>query len=302
MAGRRPAAVSALPELLATLPLRRRVQRSDAGAQYRHNRSKGTGMRYRHAMGNALDLMTFLAYSAGLGLLIGVLLGVFALLLAAPAQAAGPAVGPAVGQIAGSLLLHRPPGEEASPALLLSTETVFRSEGPIQRVRVVQAFRNPFRERQEGVYVLRLPEEATLERLAVRVRQPDVENDDGEESSEAEATPSHALISGTEGAGVVTHAIAGIEPGETVFVELEYQQVVRYDRGKTGIRVLTRGPFSALASRRRRAASSRRDGSAPLGVEGAWLAPAPEKRTNAGAQWLWLLPVVALYVLVAFFN
>src|SRR5690349_6734317 len=155
--------------------------------------SEGNGMRYRHAMDNALDVMTFLAYSAGLGLLVGVLLGMFALLLAAPAQAAAPAVGP----MAGSLLLHRASGDEASPALLLSTETVFRSEGPIQRVRVVQAFRNPFRERQEGVYVLRLPEESTLERLMVRVQQPDADAADGdaEESEEVEpdAAPSHAL-------------------------------------------------------------------------------------------------------------
>ena len=257
-------------------------------------------MRYRQAMDNALDVMTFFAYSAALGLLVGVLLGVFALLLAAPAQAAGPAVGPAPG----SLLLHRLPGEEATPALLLSTETMFRSEGPIQRVRVVQAFRNPFRERQEGVYVLRLPEEATLERLAVRVRQADAQ-DDSEgpvEETEADAVPSRALISGPEGAGVVTHAIAGIEPGETVLIELEYQQVVRYDRGKTGLRLLTWAPLAAIRSRRRRAALLEREGSAPLGVEGAWLASAPEKWTNAGAQWLWLLPVVALYVLVAFFS
>jgi hypothetical protein len=259
-------------------------------------------MRYRQAMGNALDVMTFLAYSAALGLLIGVLLGMFALLLAAPAQAAGPAVGP----MAGCLLLHRPPGEDASPALLLSTETVFRSDGPIQRVRVVQAFRNPFRERQEGVYVLRLPEEATLERLMVRVQPPDADarDSDEQESEEAQpgAAPSHALIDGAEGAGLVTHAIAGIEAGETIFVELEYQQVVRYDRGKMGLRFFTRAPFAALASRRRRAGQLQREGSAPIGVEGAWLPSAPEKWTNTGRQWLCLLPVVALYVLVAFFS
>jgi len=259
-------------------------------------------MRYRQAMGNALDVMTFLAYSAALGLLVGVLLGVFALLLAAPAQAAGPAVG----QMAGSLLLHRPPGEASSPALLLSTETMFRSDGPIQRVRVVQAFRNPLRERQEGVYVLRLPEEATLERLMVRVQQPDADARDGSEEefdeAQPDAAPSHALISGAEGAGLVTHAIAGIEPGETVFVELEYQQVVRYDRGKTGIRFFTRAPFAAVPSRRRRVAELQGEGSAPLGVEGAWPASAPERWINAGPQWFWLLPVVALYVLVAFFS
>ena len=259
-------------------------------------------MRYRQAMGNALDLMTFLAYSAALGLLVGVLLGAFALLLAAPAQAAGLAAGP----MEGRLLLHRTPGEDASPAPLLSTETVFRSDGPIQRVRVVQAFRNPLRERQEGLYVLRLPEEATLERLMVRVQRTDAEAADGDEEEfedgPPDAVPGHALISGAEGAGVVAHAIASIEPGETVFVELEYQQVVRYDRGKTGLRLLTSAPLAALASRRRRAAESQREGPVPLGVEGAWRPSAPEKWIHSGAQWLWLLPVVALYVLVAFFN
>jgi Ca-activated chloride channel family protein len=247
-------------------------------------------------MGNALDVMTFLAYSAALGLLIGVLLGVFALLLAAPAQAAGPASSP----MAGSLLLHRPPGDTASPALMLSTETVFRVDGPIQRVRVVQAFRNPFPDRQEGLYVLRLPEEATLERLAVRVRQPeDAEGGASEEEMEdaPDATPEHALISGIEGAGVVTHAIAGIEPGETVLIELEYQQVVRYDRSKSGLRLLTRSALAAIPARRRRA---QRDRSVPLGVEGAWVTTSAG--VEAGLPWFWLLPVVALYVLVAFFS
>lgn len=251
-------------------------------------------MRYREAMGSALDVMTFLAYAATLGLLIGALLGALALLLAAPAHAAGEA--------SGSLLLHRPPGEEASAAPLISTETVFRTDGPIQRVRIVQAFRNPLAERQEGLYVLRLPEEATLERIAVRVRERSAEDDAEDSDAQAgppEATPGHALISGSESAAVVTRTIAGIEPGETVLIELEYQQVVRYDRSKSGVRLLTRAPLAlpACAARRRRFARDRYR-SVPLGVEGAWLAGARE----AGPPWLWLLPVVGLYVLVAFFS
>src|SRR3954471_7643659 len=113
------------------------------------------GMKYRQAMDSTVDVLTFLGYAAMLGLCVGVLLGALALMLASRAHAASDAEG--------NLLLFRLQGEAASAAPLRSTDTVFRSDGPIQRVRVVQAFRNPFHEAQEGVYVLRLPANATLE-------------------------------------------------------------------------------------------------------------------------------------------
>ena len=249
-------------------------------------------MRYRQTMDNALDVLTFLAYAAMLGLCVGALLGALALVLASSAHAAGDA--------AGSLLLHRPPGEAASAAPLLSIDTVFRSDGPIQRVRVVQAFRNPFDERQEGLYVLRLPENATLERLAVSVRR--ASEDEDEEAGEAqlpEPMPSYALLLSADETGAVTRSIAGIEPGETVLVELEYQQVTRYDRGKAALRLLTQTPVRAAGmGRRRRDAAAGRCEPVPLGVEGAWVSVAGQP----GAPWLWLVPVVALYALVAFFS
>jgi len=224
-----------------------------------------------------------------LGLCVGTLLGVLALVLAAPARAAGDA--------AGNLLLHRPPGEAASAATLVSIDTVFRSDGPIQRVRVVQAFRNPFHERQEGLYVLRLPENAILERLAVSVRG--ASNDEADAAHDAEPVPSHALLFAEE-PGVVTRSIAGIEPGETVLVELEYQQVARYDRGRAGLRLLTQMPMRAagIGRRRRSPAAAGRCEPVPLGVEGAWVSATGQP----GAPWLWLVPVVALYALVAFFS
>jgi len=245
-------------------------------------------------MHSALDVLTFLAYAAMLGLCMGAVLGAFALMLASQAHAAGDAAGDA----AGSLLLHRPPSEAASAAPLVSTETVFRSDGPIRHVRIVQAYRNPFHERQEGLYVLRLPENATLERLAVSVRgTDDGEGDETGEASPHEAAPSHALLSAEE-PGVVSRAIAGIEPGEVVLIELEYQQVARYDRGRTGLRLLTKAPErSPGIGRRRRGPTIGRE-PVPLGVEGAWLTTSGEPR----APWLWLVPVVALYALVAFFS
>lgn len=248
-------------------------------------------MRYRQTMDSALDVLTFLAYAAMLGLCVGALLGALALVLAAPAHAAGDA--------ASSLLLHRPSADAASAAPLVSTDTVFRSDGPIQRVRIVQAFRNPFHERQEGLYVLRLPENATLERLAVSVRGASNDEDDVTDEAELpEPVPGHALLFAEE-PGVVTRSIAGIEPGETVMVELEYQQVARYDRGRAALRLLTQTPMRAAGiGRRRRYPPTSRCEPVPLGVEGAWVSAAGQPR----APWLWLVPVVALYALVAFFS
>lgn len=247
---------------------------------------------FRQAMDNAFDVLTFLAYAATLGLFIGALLGGVALLLSTSAHAAD-------GDADGTLLLRRAPDAAATPARLISSETVLRSDGPIQRVRVIQAFRNPLQETLEGVYTLRLPDNATLERLVVRVSDAE---DDGDEIDDGDAGPvaSPALLS-TEGTGVVARSIAGIEPGETVLIELEYILIGRYDRGRSVPRLLTRASMlPAVPGRRRLGAKlgAARGEAAPLGVEGAWVSRSGEPN----APWLWLLPVVALYVLVAFFS
>lgn len=248
-------------------------------------------MRYREAMGNAVDVLTFLGFAALVGLTVGTCLGLLALALASPAHAGETP--------AGNLLLHRASSEGAAPAPVVSTETTFRSDGPILRVHVVQAFRNPFRDPQEGLYVIQLPPQATLERILVRVRPSADDEGDGAHELEPEAIP--ALLSGAEDAGVVSRAITGIDPGETVVVELEYQQVTRYDRGRLAQRFLTQWPTrGAAAGRRRRALPAEAGRRVPLGVEAAWRSDPPS--VQHGMPWLWLLPVVALYVAVAFFS
>jgi hypothetical protein len=244
-------------------------------------------MKYRQAMDSTLDVLTFLAYAAMVGLCIGTLLGGIALVLSAPAHAADEATA--------KLLLRQAAGEAAA-APLVSTDTVFHSDGPIQRVRVTQAFRNPLEQRQEGLYLLRLPSDATLERLTVSVRAAHGDHDPAQSEEELLPEPSLAVLSAEE-AGVVTRSIAGIEPGEMVLVELEYVQVTRYDRGKAGLRLLTQTPRPLAAVRRRRAPSGRTE-AVPLGVESAWVDSGGER----GAPWLWLLPVVLLYVAVAFLS
>ena len=245
-------------------------------------------MRYRQAMHNTFDVLTFLAYAAMLGLFAGAVLGALALLLASPAQAAGEP---------GNLMLRPQPDAAATPARLVSSETVLQSDGPIQRVRVVQAFRNALEARQEGLYLLRLPENATLERVAVSIHGGDEDVMDEATDEPAPPSPSLALLT-AETPGVVTRSIAGIEPGEIVLVEVEYLVVVSYDRGRAPRRLLTKGPQGLAGRGRRRASSATPRDAVPLGVEGAWVGG----KEQPGAPWLWLLPVIGLYVLVAFFS
>ena len=248
-------------------------------------------MRYRQSMDNALDVLIFLAYAAMLGLCVGALLGALALMLASPAHAASDG--------AANLLLRRAPDAAASAAPRISADTVFHSDGPIQRVRVVQAFRNPFHEGMEGLYVMRLPANATLERLTLTVRGvAGSDADDAEEQIEsAEPAGRYALLP-TDEPGLVTRLISGIEAGETVLVEVEYQQVARYERGRALLRLLTQAPTQPTGLGRRRRWRAPPHEAVPLGVESAWL-PASGQ---TGAPWLWLVPVVALYALVAFFS
>jgi Ca-activated chloride channel family protein len=180
-------------------------------------------------MGNAIDVLTFLALAAVLGLGVGAILGVLALALAAPAHA-GEAAG-------GSLLLHRVSAEPAVRAPLLSTDTTFRHDGPILRVRITQSFRNPLGEPQEGLFVIQLPQDAVLERITVRVADSDEDDDTAFQGHEPAVNP--ALLSAVDSPGMLSRAITGIEPGETILIELEYQQVARYDRARPGLRLLT---------------------------------------------------------------
>ncbi len=248
-------------------------------------------MRYRQSMDNALDVLIFLAYAAMLGLCVGALLGALALMLASPAHAAGDG--------AANLLLRRAPDAAAWAAPLISADQVFRSDGPIQRVRVVQAFRNPFPEGMEGLYVMRLPANATLERLTLTVRGVGEKDADetAEEMEAAEPVGSYALLA-TDEPGLVTRLISGIEAGETVLVEVEYQQVARYERGRAILRLLTQTSAQLTGLGRRRRWRPRQHEAVPLGVESAWLSA----NGQTGAPWLWLVPVVALYALVAFLS
>jgi len=183
----------------------------------------------------ALPLLALLALASALGIAVAIALAGVAMLLAAPAYAAP-------GEVKEGTLLLRARGGEALAAPLLGTEVMFRVSGPIARARVVQTFRNPENVWTEGIYVFPLPETGAVDRLRLRVASRVVEGEIRERGAakqayaQARAAGQRAALLDQERPNIFTTSVANIGPGETVVVELEYQQVLRFDSGRFSLR------------------------------------------------------------------
>ena len=181
------------------------------------------------------DIAWFLFFSAVLGLTCGVAIGGVALLLAAPAYGAESASEP-------GLLLRAQGSEACLSAPLVSTDVVFQVSGPIARARVIQTFQNPRADWYEGVYVFPLPENAAVDRLRLRVGERLVEGEIRERAAarqvyaEASRSGRRAALLDQERPNIFTASVANIGPGETIVVELEYQQTLRYDGNRFSLR------------------------------------------------------------------
>jgi Ca-activated chloride channel family protein len=183
----------------------------------------------------ALPLLVLLALASALGIAVAVALAGVAMLLAAPAYATPADVKE------GTLILHAH-GEDGVAAPLLGTDVLFRVSGPVARARVVQTFRNPHDVWYEGVYVFPLPENGAVDRLRLVVGERVVEGEIRERGAakqvyaQARAAGRRAALLDQERPNIFTTRVANIGPGETVVVELEYQQLLRYDGGRFSLR------------------------------------------------------------------
>jgi Ca-activated chloride channel family protein len=192
-------------------------------------------MENQQAPKSAFPLLVLLALASALGVAVAIALAGVAMLLAAPAYAAPEEAPPGV------LLLRARSGDEIA-APLLGTEVTFRVSGPVARARVVQTFRNPDSVWYEGIYVFPLPESGAVDRLRLLVGGRVVEGEIRERGAakqayaQARAAGERAALLDQERPNIFTTSVANIGPGETVVVELEYQQVLRYDSGRFSLR------------------------------------------------------------------
>jgi Ca-activated chloride channel homolog len=155
---------------------------------------------------------------------------------AAPARAEGRRI------TEGTLLWRTAQQATAVPAPLLATDVDMRVTGMVVRAVVRQHFTNPSTQWAEGVYVFPLPENAAVDHLRMQVGDRAIEGVIQERAAAkvayeaARAQGQRASLVEQERPNVFTASVANIAPGAAIEIQVEYQQAVRYDGGRLGLR------------------------------------------------------------------
>lgn len=148
-----------------------------------------------------------------------------------------------LGEVEDSALLFKTaaPGVYAI-APRVSSEVAISVVGPIVRTRVRQTFTNPTKETVEGVYVFPLPEMSAVDALKMTIGSRVIEGVI-REREEAAREYQKARTEGRKAALVEQHrpnvfatSVASIGASENAIIEIEYQEVARFESGEYRLR------------------------------------------------------------------
>jgi len=141
----------------------------------------------------------------------------------------------------GSLLLRD--GEQYVEAPRLATDIDITVSGPTARARVTQIFNNPTASWVEAIYVSPLPDGGAVDTIKMVIGDRIVVGEI-KERVEAKAIYEEAKRSGRkatlieqERPNIFTNSVANIGPGETVVVQIEYQEPVHRSGNTSSLRV-----------------------------------------------------------------
>jgi Ca-activated chloride channel family protein len=143
----------------------------------------------------------------------------------------------------GALLLKTVDHGVYIPAPLVATDVTLDVSGPIVRAIITQRFENPSDAWVEGTYVFPLPEDSGVDRLRMQIGDRFIEGEIHERQEarriyeEARAQGQRASLMEQERPNMFTTSVANIGPGETVIVQIEYQDVARLNNGSFELRV-----------------------------------------------------------------
>ena len=156
---------------------------------------------------------------------------------------------------AGDATLMAKPGDARSGSLLIKTEDGYADanrlgidvdltvSGPTIRARVTQIFRNPTQNWVEAVYVYPLPEGGAVDTLKMVIGDRIVVGEIKERQQariiyeQAKQNGQKAALTEQERPNIFTNSVANIGPGETVLVQIEYQEPVHQSAGEFSLRV-----------------------------------------------------------------
>jgi len=140
----------------------------------------------------------------------------------------------------GSLLFTENNKYESAPVLY--TDVQIDITGLVARVKVKQAFRNPSQIWKEGIYVFPLPETAAVDHMRMHIGERIIEGQIKEKNrarqqyTAARKAGKKAILVEQERPNIFTTSLANIGPNEIVIVEIEYQQIIKYDLGEFSLR------------------------------------------------------------------
>jgi Ca-activated chloride channel family protein len=142
----------------------------------------------------------------------------------------------------GALLLRR--GDDRFlEAPLVATDVGVTVSGPTARARVTQLFHNPSDGWVEAVYVYPLPEGGAVDTLRMVVGERIIVGDVMERQSakvvydRAKAAGQKATLIEQERPNIFTNSVANIGPGESVLVQIEYQEPVHQSGNEFSLRI-----------------------------------------------------------------
>src|SRR5712672_817597 len=147
----------------------------------------------------------------------------------------------------GSLLLKT--GDGYADATRLGIDVDLAVSGPTVRARVTQIFRNPTPNWVEATYVYPLPAGGAVDTLKMVIGDRVVVGEIKERQQarviyeQARQNGQKAALTEQERPNIFTNSVANIGPGETVLVQIEYQEPVQQSGNEFSLRVpLVVGP------------------------------------------------------------
>ncbi|MEE2566126.1 marine proteobacterial sortase target protein [Hyphobacterium marinum] len=142
----------------------------------------------------------------------------------------------------GALLLRTMEAGRYIPAPLVATSVEIDIAGPVVRATVTQRFENPSQAWVEGIYVFPLPDSSGVDRLRMMIGDRFIEGQIHERVEarriyeEARDAGQRASLIEQERPNMFTTSVANIGPGETIIVQIEYQDVARMRDGRFEMR------------------------------------------------------------------
>lgn len=147
----------------------------------------------------------------------------------------------------GSLLLKE--DGATIEAIRLGVDVDITVSGPTLRARVTQTFRNPTKDWVEATYVYPLPTGGAVDTLKMVVGDRVIVGDIKERQQarviyeQARRAGQKAALTEQERPNIFTNSVANIGPGETVLVQIEYQEPVQQSGNEYSLRLpLVIGP------------------------------------------------------------